>query len=103
MSGVIEYGFGKVVVILADVFEQLQSVGPSQIKAARPESGVRPRVIDQHVIFQRSGIGPRKFFGEMKPVGMGESISAHPKFFIEADSIDDQSVSLPAPDGIPVI
>jgi hypothetical protein len=68
-----------------------------------PYSGVRTWIINRHLIFQGVVIHASQAFDEMQPIGMRQRIAIHPGALIKTDRIDDERVSLPMANGMPVI
>src|SRR5262245_53324939 len=91
------------VVVLADVFPDFSSFRPSQVEAAGPRLRVRAGIVESNFVFQSSGVRTRKAFGQVKTIRVGQSIAAHPEFFVEADSVDDQRIAFPTANGVAVV
>ena len=94
---------GTVVVLLADVFEQLRTRGPLHRKTCGPGFCVSTGIIDCDFILKGREVDPSQSFDQMKPVRMRQRVAVHPHTLVEADRINHERIAFPMTDGMSVI
>src|SRR6185503_16234617 len=91
------------VVVLTDVFEEFLFRIPAKEKAPGPCGGVGARIVDRYLILDGLGIGACEALDHVELIGMRHAQPVEPEVFVEAPRIDNQRVSLPLADRMPVI
>src|SRR5688572_33078093 len=81
-----DHCFRSVVIVLADVLEQLHTAGPVEVESALPRGRECPRVLDGHFVFQRIEVGSGNALDQVKAISVWDAIPVHPGTLVETDS-----------------
>src|SRR6476619_7818436 len=92
----------KVLVVLADVLLNLEAGRKVRYALHRPRFDVRAWIIDGRFDFQMAQIGTTVPFNQVQPGRHRLTTRAQPSLVIETDCVDDQRVSVPMADRMPV-
>src|SRR5215467_2298785 len=88
------------VVLIADVLEELGVRLIGQRLRDAPRLRVRLRVVDRHLDVHVAEILADEALGHAQLVGVGLAGVVEPSFVVETDGLDDQRVAIPVSDGI---
>src|SRR5687768_17510540 len=92
-----------VVLLLADVLEQLRAVLPAQVHGGGPRLRIRAGIVGRQLITHPGQVGSSDPFDRVQLFGMRRGAAIHPEALVEALGIDDQRVAFPPADRMAVV
>src|SRR5687767_478199 len=93
----------RVVLLLADVLEQLGARFEAQVHRPAPRLGVGAWIVDRQLVTHGRVLGPRELLDRVQRISVRRRAAIDPEPFVVADRVDDQRVTFPPADRVSVV